>query len=52
MSILPGQSIDPRSPHYRDRYASWARGEMQPMLFNRAVVDAGSASRVTLKPKS
>mgnify|MGYP001806521339 CR=1 FL=1 len=52
MSILPGQSIDPRSPHYRDRYASWSRGEMQPMLFSREVVDAGSTSRVTLKPKS
>jgi penicillin amidase len=51
IGILPGQSIDPRSPHYRDRYAAWIRGEMQPMLFSRAAVDARAASRVSLIPR-
>lgn len=50
MSVFPGQSNDPRSPHYRDRYASWIRGEMQPMLFSRAAVEAQAASRSILSP--
>jgi len=50
MLILPGQSIDPRSPHYRDQYANWANGRMQPMPFSRTAVDARAASRTTLRP--
>lgn len=50
MLILPGQSTDPRSPHYRDQYRNWANGQMQPMPFSRAAVDAKAASRTTLKP--
>lgn len=51
MLNLPGQSNDPRSPHYRDQYLPWAKGEMQPMLFSRAAVDSRAVSRVTLKPR-
>jgi penicillin amidase len=50
MLILPGQSTDPRSPHYRDQYRNWANGQMQPMPFSRAAVDARAATRTTLKP--
>ncbi|MDQ0251829.1 penicillin amidase [Sphingomonas kyeonggiensis] len=50
MLMLPGQSIDPRSPHYRDQYANWANGRMQPMPFSRTAVDARAASRTTLRP--
>jgi penicillin amidase len=50
MLNLPGQSNDPRSPHYRDQYRPWIRGEMQPMLFSRAAVDARAAARTTLRP--
>lgn len=50
MLLLPGQSIDPRSPHYRDQYRNWANGRMQPMPFSRAAVDARAASRTTLRP--
>jgi penicillin amidase len=51
MRNLPGQSNDPRSPHYRDQYGPWSRGEMQPMLFSRAAVDARAARRTVLRPK-
>ena len=50
MINLPGQSNDPRSPHYRDLYSPWIRGEMKPMLFSRAAVDARAAARTTLRP--
>lgn len=52
MLNLPGQSNDPRSQHYRDQYAPWIRGEMQPMTFSRAAVDAAAATRATLMPKA
>jgi len=50
MLNLPGQSNDPRSPHRSDQYRPWIRGEMQPMLFSRAAVDARAASRLILRP--
>ena len=50
MLNLPGQSNDPRSPHYRDQVAPWVAGRMQPMLFGRAAVDANVAARATLRP--
>ncbi|MCX8477159.1 MAG: penicillin acylase family protein [Sphingomonas sp.] len=50
MLNLPGQSNDPRSRHYGDQYASWVAGEMRPMLFSRAAVDANAAGRTTLRP--
>ena len=51
MLNLPGQSNDPRSPHYRDQYGPWIQGEMQPMLFSRAAVDARAAGRTHLRPR-
>jgi penicillin amidase len=50
MLNLPGNSNDPRSPHYRDQYQPWVAGEMQPMLFSRAAVDANAARRTLLSP--
>ncbi|MFC3712951.1 penicillin acylase family protein [Sphingoaurantiacus capsulatus] len=47
---LAGNSNDPRSPHYRDLYAPWIAGKMQPMLFSRAAVDAHTAGRTMLRP--
>ena len=51
MLNLPGQSNDPRSPHYRDQYAPWIAGALQPMIFSRAAVDANAATRFTLRPQ-
>ena len=50
MLNLPGQSNDPRSAYYRDAYAPWIAGEMRPMLFSRAAVDASATRRATLQP--
>ena len=50
MLNLPGQSNDPRSPHYRDQYAPWIDAQMQPMPFSRAAVDAQAATRTLLQP--
>ena len=51
MLNLPGQSNDPRSPHYRDQYRRWIEGDMQPMLFSRAAVDARLVGRTRLRPR-
>ncbi|MGT2513339.1 penicillin acylase family protein [Sphingomonas panni] len=48
---LPGQSNDPRSPHYRDQYAPWIAGQTLPLLFSRAAVDGKAARRATLSPQ-
>ena len=50
MLNFPGQSNDPRSPHYRDQYGHWIAGEMQPMLFSRGAVDAHAVGRTVLRP--
>lgn len=50
MLNFPGQSNDPRSPHYRDFYKPWIRGEMQPMLFSRHAVDAAAVRSTNLVP--
>lgn len=47
---FPGQSGDPRSPHYDDAVASWQRGEMQPLPFSRAAVDRASVATLRLLP--
>ncbi len=49
---LPGQSADPRSPHYRDQYAPWIAGRMQPMPFSRAAVDTATVARTLLAPRN
>ena len=51
MLNLPGQSNDPRSPHYADQVTPWLDGAMQPMWFSRAAVDAHAAGHTTLTPQ-
>ena len=46
----PGQSGDPRSPHYRDLAPLWADGHYVPLLYTRAAVDAAAETIITLKP--
>ena len=46
----PGQSGDPRSPHYRDLFEPWARGEYFPVLYSRARVEAAAEGRTVLLP--
>lgn len=47
---LPGQSADPRSPHYRDHYVPWIAGQMQKLPFSRQAVEAHARSHTLLTP--
>ncbi|WP_447981160.1 penicillin acylase family protein [Achromobacter kerstersii] len=49
---VPGQSADPRSPHYQDLLKGWATGEYFPMAFSRAKVDSERSDTLTLRPSS
>jgi len=46
----PGQSGDPASPHYSDRFRPWARDEAVPLLYNRRKVEAAAERRIILEP--
>ncbi len=46
----PGQSGDPDSPHYRDLFALWARGQYFPLAYSRAKVDSVRESTIRLTP--
>jgi penicillin amidase len=48
--LLPGQSADPRSPHYRDWFPDWLAGAAQPLWFSRGAVDAHAVSRTLMVP--
>lgn len=48
----PGQSGDPRSPHYRDLAPIWAEGKYVPMLYSRAAIDAAASHVIEMKPAS
>ncbi len=47
----PGQSGDPRSPHYRDLAAVWAEREHVPMPYTKAAVDAATETIIALVPE-
>jgi penicillin amidase len=46
----PGQSGDPRSPHYRDLFELWSRGRYFPIAYSRAKVESVTEQAVTLQP--
>lgn len=46
----PGQSGDPRSPHYRDLVDVWRRHEYVPMLYSRPAVEAYTEQWIRLRP--
>jgi penicillin G amidase len=49
-SNSPGQSGDPRSPHYGDLAPLWAKGEYFPMLYSQAAIEAVTERRIVLNP--
>lgn len=46
----PGQSGDPRSPHYRDLAEVWAADRYVPLLYSREAIEAAAGSRTILEP--
>jgi penicillin amidase len=46
----PGQSGDPRSPHYRDLAPIWARGEYVPLLYSAEAINEAAALHIRLVP--
>ena len=48
----PGQSGDPRSPHYRNLAPLWADGQFVPLLYSREAVDREAETIYRLKPIS
>ncbi|MGI5507644.1 penicillin acylase family protein [Streptomyces sp. CA-106131] len=46
----PGQSGDPRSPHYDDLFVPWARGEAFPLLYSRDAVLRHVEMTIRLRP--
>ena len=46
----PGQSGNPDSPHYRDLFELWARGQYFPIFYSRAKIDSVTESVTNLRP--
>jgi penicillin amidase len=46
----PGQSGDPRSPHYRDLFEDWANDRYFPLLYSRPAVEKAAEARIVLEP--
>jgi penicillin amidase len=46
----PGQSGDPRSPHYDDLAPLWAARRYLPLLYSRQAIDAAAELRISLVP--
>ncbi|HYG42612.1 MAG TPA: penicillin acylase family protein [Bordetella sp.] len=51
MQNMPGQSADPRSPHYRDLLEGWATGKYIPMAFSREKVQDELGDTLVLQPR-
>ena len=48
--VFHGVSGQPGHAHYADQNSLWARGEMVPMHFSAAAVDAGAVCKTRLDP--
>jgi len=46
----PGQSGDPKSPHYSDLFVPWAEGRYFPVCFSKARIAAEAESVILLEP--
>ena len=48
----PGQSGNPRSPHYSDLFSLWAQDESFPLLYSREAIEKAVGQRIVLRPAS
>jgi penicillin amidase len=46
----PGQSGDPRSPHYADLFPKWARDGTFPLLYGWEKIEEATEQRILLRP--
>ena len=46
----PGQSGDPRNPHYRDLFEPWAADQAFPLLYTRPAILEAAEARIELIP--
>ncbi|MDO8377538.1 penicillin acylase family protein [Phenylobacterium sp.] len=46
----PGQSGNPESPHYRDLFPKWVKGDYVPLLYSRPAVEAATETVISLTP--
>jgi penicillin amidase len=46
----PGQSGDPASPHYRDLFEIWSRGQYFPIFYARPKIESVTEGRLVLTP--
>jgi penicillin amidase len=46
----PGQSGDPDSPHFRDLFPLWVKGDYVPLVYSKAAVDAATETVISLTP--
>jgi penicillin amidase len=47
----PGQSGDPRSPHYSDLFDPWVTGGSFPLVYSREAVETHAESRILLRAR-
>jgi penicillin amidase len=47
---VPGQSGDPRSPHYSDLFELWAKDTPFPLLYSRPAIEKATELKVQLTP--
>ena len=47
----PGQSGDPRSPHYADLAPVWAAGDYVPLLYTWPAIEKAAETRIRLMPE-
>ncbi len=46
----PGQSGDPASPHFRDLFPLWAKGEYVPLAYSHKAVEEATQTVIVLTP--
>jgi penicillin amidase len=46
----PGQSGNPKSPHYKDLFEPWGKGQYFPVCFSRQKVESAAESILMLNP--
>jgi penicillin amidase len=49
-NITLGESGQVFSPHYRDQFPAWYKGQSFPMLFSDAAVEQGAVHKLVLEP--